>query len=208
MTVLATPLLPLNHSSMTSPHPTITTTVGGTNDNRTVSASDNDTGTTTMLYKIITSGTTCNASTMSSGTTSYTESNTITIAAADNGKKVCFSSTDAAGNIGYQATAALVTGSGLSATVGPVPIWLSTKQRHHHQLCNHRCSSAVQDSSRVAPVMLPTTAQEAPPSPSLANQWYRHRHQRIRQHQISLFQSNEDKLRRPIRRLYPDNGHR
>ena len=58
---------------------------------------------------------------MSSGTTSYTESVTLTISAADNGKKVCFSSEDTAGNTGYQATAALVTGSGLSATVGSVP---------------------------------------------------------------------------------------
>ena len=100
--------------------PTITTTVGGTNDNRTVSATDNESG-TTMEYKIITSGTSCNSSTMSSGTTSYTEGNSITIAAADNGKKVCFSSEDAAGNSSYTATAALVTGSGLSATVGSVP---------------------------------------------------------------------------------------
>ena len=101
--------------------PTITTTVGGTNDNRTVSASDNDSGTTTMKYKLITSGTTCNASTMSSGTTTYTESNTLTIAAADNGKKVCFSSTDSAGNTSYTATATLSTGSGLTASVGSVP---------------------------------------------------------------------------------------
>ena len=95
--------------------PTITTTVAGTNDNRTVSATDNDTGTTTMLYKIITSGTSCNASTMSSGTTSYTEGTTITIAAADNGKKVCFSSTDTAGNtVPTLLLLALVTGSGPS----------------------------------------------------------------------------------------------
>ena len=77
--------------------PTITTTVAGTNDNRTVSAVDNDTG-ATMEYKIITGGTSCNATTMASGTTSYTEGNSITISAADNGKKVCFSSEDTAGN--------------------------------------------------------------------------------------------------------------
>ena len=100
--------------------PTITTTVAGTNDNRTVSAVDNDTG-ATMEYKIITSGTSCNATTMASGATAYTEGNSITIAAADNGKKVCFSSEDSAGNTAYTATATLVTGSGLSATVGSVP---------------------------------------------------------------------------------------
>ena len=100
--------------------PTITTTVGGTNDNRTVSATDNESG-TTMEYKIITSGTSCNATTMASGTTSYTEGSTLTISAADNGKKVCFSSEDTAGNSAYTATATLVTGSGLSASVGSVP---------------------------------------------------------------------------------------
>ena len=100
--------------------PTITTTVSGTNDNRTVSASDNDTG-ATMKRKIITSGTTCGSSIMSSSTTSYTESSTLTIAVADNGKKVCFSSTDAAGNTGYQATATLAVGSALTASVGTVP---------------------------------------------------------------------------------------
>ena len=101
--------------------PTITTTVGGTPENRTVSATDNDSGTTTMKYKIITSSTSCNASTMASNTTTYTEGNTITIAAKDNGKKVCFSSTDAAGNSSYTATAALVTGAPLTATIGSVP---------------------------------------------------------------------------------------
>ena len=75
--------------------PTITTTTGGTNDTRTVSAADNETG-TTMEYKLITG--TCNAAAMTSGTTAYTEGNDITIAAADNGKKVCFSSEDTAGN--------------------------------------------------------------------------------------------------------------
>ena len=99
--------------------PTITTTVSGTNDNRTVSAADNDTG-TTMKYKIVTGGASCNASAMSSST-AYTEGNDVIIAAAHNGKKVCFSSTDTAGNIGYQATATLTIASALTATVSAVP---------------------------------------------------------------------------------------
>ena len=100
--------------------PTIATTIGGTNDNRTVSATDNEVS-TTMKYKIITGSTSCNATTMSSGTTTYTEGNDITIAAADNGKKVCFSSTDAASNTGYWASAVLTTAAALTATVGSVP---------------------------------------------------------------------------------------
>ena len=100
--------------------PTITASVGGTNDNRTVSATDNETG-TTMKYKIVTSSTSCNATTMSSGTTAYTEGDDITIAAADSGKKVCFSSTDTASNTGYQGTTAVVVVAALTATVGSVP---------------------------------------------------------------------------------------
>ena len=102
--------------------PTIITTVGGTNDNRTVSAADNDSSTTNNeVQDSSPARTTCDATEMSPlAPPAYTEGNTLTIAAADNGKKVCFSSTDTAGNTSYQATAALVTGSGLSATVGSV----------------------------------------------------------------------------------------
>ena len=95
--------------------PTVTASVGGTDTNRTVSASDNDSGTTTMKYKVITSGTTCGATAMSSGTTSYTESASVTIGAEHNGSKVCFSSADAAGNTGYAATSALTITLGILA---------------------------------------------------------------------------------------------
>ena len=92
--------------------PTVTASVGGTNTSRTVSATDNDSDTTTMKYKVITSGTTCGATAMGSGTTAYTEGNSVTIAAEHNGKKVCFSSADAAGNTGYGVTAALTISAG------------------------------------------------------------------------------------------------
>ena len=71
--------------------PTVTATIGGTVTARTVSASDNDSGTTTMKYKLVTSSTTCDATALSSGTTAYTEGAAVTVAAADNGKKACFS---------------------------------------------------------------------------------------------------------------------
>ena len=100
--------------------PTITTSIGGTNDSRTVSATDNEAG-TSMRYKIIASGISCDTSTMASGTTAYTEGNTIVVASTDNGKKVCFSSTDAAGNKGYATTSVLTAVANLTMTVGAVP---------------------------------------------------------------------------------------
>ena len=100
--------------------PTITVSVGGTITARTVRGVDDDGGTTTMQYAVIADGTACNASAMSSAT-SYTEGNDITIALSDNGKKVCFSSEDTAGNTAYSATAALTVAVGLTATIGAIP---------------------------------------------------------------------------------------
>ena len=73
-----------------------------------------------MKYKIVASSITCNASAMSSST-AYTEGNDLTIAVTHNGKKVCFSSTDSAGNTAYYATGTLSTASALTATVSAVP---------------------------------------------------------------------------------------
>ena len=100
--------------------PAITATVGGTIDVRTVKGVDTDTGTTTWKYKPITSGTTCDAAAMS-GASDYTEDTDQTIGVTHNGKKVCFSSTDVAGNVGYAATSVLTIAAALTATVGTVP---------------------------------------------------------------------------------------
>ena len=100
--------------------PAITATVGGTIDARTVKGVDTDTGTTTWKYKPITSGTTCDAAAMS-GASDYTENTDQTIGVTHNGKKVCFSSTDVAGNVGYTATSVLTIAAALTATVGTVP---------------------------------------------------------------------------------------
>ena len=100
--------------------PTVTASVGGTNDVRTVKGVDTDTG-TVWKYKVIDAGTSCNASAMTHGTSSYTENTDQSVGVSANGKKVCFSSTDVAGNVGYQATTTLTVTAPLSATVGLVP---------------------------------------------------------------------------------------
>ena len=97
--------------------PTITTTVAGTPVARTVSASDNDSGTTTMLYKLIDGTDSCDATEMASDTESYTEGSSKSITgASNNGKKACFSSTDVAGNTRYTATAALAVAGDAPST--------------------------------------------------------------------------------------------
>ena len=104
--------------------PTITVSVGGSNAARTVSASDtDDSGTTTWKYKLMDGGDTCNATELATGSVTYTEgaSQSVAAQAGNNGKKGCFSSTDAAGNITYAASAAL-------AVSGPEPtrVWSPT----------------------------------------------------------------------------------
>ena len=101
--------------------PTVTASITGTLTNRTVKGVDTDTPDTetTWKYKVIESGTSCNASAMSSGTSDYTEDSDQSVDSSAHGKKVCFSSTDTAGNIGYDAT-------GIVNVAGPEParIWL------------------------------------------------------------------------------------
>ena len=101
--------------------PTITVTVtNNTGDAPTVSAADDDSGTTTWKYKYIDNGTTCDSSAMSSGTTSYTEGASLTVLSANSTKKICFSSTndETTPETGYAASAQLTVGSALTATVG------------------------------------------------------------------------------------------
>ena len=71
-----------------------------------VRATDNEAGTTTWKYKILTETVqVCNAATMNVGTTDYTEGNPIVLKDADdNGSRICFSTTDAAGNTAYLAS--------------------------------------------------------------------------------------------------------
>ncbi|MDE0243236.1 MAG: hypothetical protein OYG31_00775 [Candidatus Kaiserbacteria bacterium] len=96
---------------------------------KTVSATDDDSTSTTWVYKQIAnaqSKTSCVAADFSTSPTTYTEGQTITLSAeADNNSKICFRSTDGAGNIGYgisglingiDRTAPIVTVSGPANT--------------------------------------------------------------------------------------------
>ena len=87
--------------------PTVTATVSGTLKGRKVKAVDDDGGTTTMQYKVIDASDTCDSTAMASGTSDYTEDVDHSLTGSDNGKKVCFSSADSAGNVGYAVTATL-----------------------------------------------------------------------------------------------------
>ena len=91
--------------------PEITASVGGTSVARTVRGVDTDTGTTSWRYKIIDAEAACDGSVMSSGTSDYTENTDQAVGVSADGKKVCFSSTDSAGNVGYGVTP-VITGSG------------------------------------------------------------------------------------------------
>ena len=107
----------------TSPPVIDVSSAGGNSDRPTVSGHDDDSATVSMVYKVLDAGVECNAASMASGTTSYTEGSTIAFTDPSlNGKKVCFASTDAAGNVGYAISGAIMVSSTLSATVGaPLP---------------------------------------------------------------------------------------
>ena len=70
------------------------------------SASDND-NEATWRYVKIDGAVSCDEFALTTGSTPYTESEVVTLGTADNGKKVCFSSTDIAGNVGYGQTSVI-----------------------------------------------------------------------------------------------------
>ena len=71
-----------------------------------VSAQDDDTKATVWAYQVIENETKCDEVALSSGTTEYNEKDPIDVEEEGaNGKKVCFSATDVAGNTGYEASA-------------------------------------------------------------------------------------------------------
>ena len=75
-----------------------------------ISAADDDSGTTTMKWKLLSALTACEAASMTSGTTSYTENAALMFQSeSDNGQKVCFSSTNDEGTpeTGYAASGVL-----------------------------------------------------------------------------------------------------
>ena len=84
--------------------PTVTVRRGSADDS--FQANDNDNGPTTWVYVLITN-TTCDSTTDFNNPTSYTEGSDVVHNASNNGKKVCFRSTDGSDNAGY----------GISATI-------------------------------------------------------------------------------------------
>ena len=74
----------------------------------TVRAEDNDATETVWKYKQITASAKCDEKQMASGTETYTEDEEISFTKEeDNNTKVCFSSTDLAGNVGYERSSVL-----------------------------------------------------------------------------------------------------
>ena len=86
----------------TAPSITVTNPTATIATEKQVSATDNETDATTWMYKIIGHNTSCDRTALSGDANSYTEGSTIDITSNDsNEKKVCFSSTDVAGNSAY-----------------------------------------------------------------------------------------------------------
>ena len=103
---------------------------------------------------------------------------TVTIAVANNGKKMCFSSTDTAGNIGYTATAALTTAVALTATIGSVPTG-SAKSQKTSPSVPLRAGATVKHNLITSGTCNATNygSVVAPRSPSQVQRRYRDRHQ-------------------------------
>ena len=104
---------------------TLTSSASSNGDIFSVSAADADSGTTTWKYKLLTSSQTCNSTNMASGTSDYTEGDTIEITGtANNSKKACFKVTDdeSTPRTAYKsATVSGLTKAALTMTVGSVP---------------------------------------------------------------------------------------
>ena len=101
--------------------PVVTASSAGSLTGRTVKGVDAESGTTVWKYKVIDSGDTCGATEMATGSSDYTENTNQSVGAEADGKKVCFASTDVAGNVGYGATSVL-------SVAGEVPagVWSPT----------------------------------------------------------------------------------
>ena len=79
--------------------PTVTVAAGNTAGS--FKATDNDTDTTTWQYVWTAGNATCDDSTSFSGSSSYTEDRDVNPAPANDGRRLCFQSTDTAGNAGH-----------------------------------------------------------------------------------------------------------
>ena len=103
----------------TAPTITVRNPDGTSSTQKEVSATDNESGTTVWQYKILTESVqVCNAATMTTGTTAYTEGDALTLnQTTHNNSRVCFSSEDAAGNSTYRASNTIGGIDGTAPTV-------------------------------------------------------------------------------------------
>ena len=105
---------------------TLTGTLNTNSDIYSITAADADSGTTTWKKKLLTSSQSCNSTTMASGATDYTESDTIEITSGtgNNNKKMCFKVTDDESTPRTNYKAQTITGltkAAMTMTVGSVP---------------------------------------------------------------------------------------
>ena len=88
-----------------------------------VSAADNDSSETAWQYKVIDEDVACDASAIATDATDYTEGSALDLTDNDlNGKKVCFSSTDVAGNVTYAVSDVLQGVDSVAPTVDSAAI--------------------------------------------------------------------------------------
>ena len=110
----------INGIDTTAPSITVSSPDTTPATSKTVSATDDDTGTTTWVYKQIAAATTCDSSALSSDTTAYTESADITLSSeSDNGTKVCFRSRDEVGNEEFESSSQI---SGIDTTAPSITV--------------------------------------------------------------------------------------
>ena len=107
----------------TAPTVTITNPTGSTAKSKQVRAVDNDSSATVWVYEIIDENTVCDISAISANAIAYTEGSTLDLTDNDlNGRKVCFSSSDIAGNTAYAASTVLQGIDGEAPTVSSAAI--------------------------------------------------------------------------------------
>ena len=104
--------------------PTITVSAGSVANS--FKAVDDDSGTTAWVYILVAGTAACDSSTDFASATSYTEGEGVGYTATDNGKKICFRSTDSSNNAGYQASDLISFDTSPQTDTTPPTITIST----------------------------------------------------------------------------------
>ena len=106
----------------TAPQISIFDFVEGAAVSKVVNAFDDEGGVTIWRYAKIDGDVDCVAASLVRGTSAYSEYEDIILRPGDNGKKVCFASTDAAGNTGYTATSVIADIDATAPTVSVIAL--------------------------------------------------------------------------------------